>query len=83
MHSISFANSMGPWICIYLYVVVQAEDTYLAFEASIAAVSSLSFILFKILKQNLNVAIDELTLLESISVKVHLALTCYFNWKYD
>jgi hypothetical protein len=60
-------------------VVVQAEDTYFAFEASKAAESSLSFILLKILKQNLNVAIEELALLESISVKVHLALTCYFS----
>jgi hypothetical protein len=58
---------------------VQAEETYLAFDASIAAVSSLSFILLKILKQNLKVAIEEVALLESISVKVQRALTCYFN----
>jgi hypothetical protein len=43
--------------------------------------SSLSFSLFKILKQYLNVAIDELALLESISVKVHLGLTCSLSKK--
>ena len=67
---------MGPWIWIYLYVAVQSEPIYFALEASKAVLSYWSFIFDKILKQYLNVPIDALLELESISVKVHLYLTC-------
>jgi hypothetical protein len=62
-------------------VVVQEEATSLALEASMAALSYLSLSLFNILKQYLKVAIDEFALLESISVKVHLGLTCSLSKK--
>ena len=55
----SLLNSIGPWIWISLYVAVQPDEIYLAFEASKAAFSSASFIFDKILKQYLNVAMDE------------------------
>jgi hypothetical protein len=57
------------------------EATYLALEASKAAFSSASFILLKILKQYLKVAMAESAELESLSVKVHRYLTCYFRRK--
>lgn len=46
------------------------DDIYFAIEASKAAFSSLSFNFDKILKQYLNVAIEESALEESLSVKV-------------
>lgn len=49
------------------------ELTSFAIEPSKAAFSSLSFILDRILKQYLNVAIEESALLESLSVKVQRA----------
>jgi hypothetical protein len=62
-------------------VVVQLEATSVALDALIEAFNSLSLSLFSILKQYLKVAIEELVLLESISVKVHLDLTCSFSKK--
>ena len=53
----SLANYIGPWIWIYLYVAVQPDDIYFAFDASNAAFNYASFIFDNILKQYLNVAI--------------------------
>ncbi len=61
--------------------MVHPEDIYWALEASKAAFNSLSFILLKILKQNLKVAIEESELEESLSVNVQRYLTCYLSMK--
>lgn len=79
----SFANYIGPWIWIYLYVVVTTDDSYKALAALKADVNYLSDILLRIWKQNLKVPISEFAELESMSVKVHLFLTWGLSMKYD
>lgn len=64
-----------------MYVVVTFEDYSKALAALNALFNYWSFILFKMWKQYLKVPIRLLALLESMSVIVHLFLTCYFSKK--
>lgn len=79
----SFENSIGPWICNYLYVMTTDDDYSNAFDALKAAFSYASFILLIIWKGNFSVAILASELLESLSVKVHLSLTWLLSKKYE